>query len=420
MEIMKHHLSTLAIRYRVSLATWLFRMLSKIELFQFKQLLRSRDSTLHLIRLQLRNHFFPTILEGDDEKTDRIVWLSTLYLIDWKPNDRAAITAEEETQARSIVSDAYAVHGLADSLSTFLGLGKLIHQITGRASSQGAERILLNGEPVLPKEILQKDMYRKSKKLQVEIKSLRRTIADRKGERIALDFLSISQGLSLISVCFLLTGYLYSSIFLAHFGIPSTQYFNISDYLATSLDKVQSSFIASVGALIGLGMGLLHRSRMSEAQLRSRRENNPEWVWQVVKAIFIVLLIVLFFMNREQFYRFLPVAGVFLFLDVLLGISYRYFHQPVKALFALAFVSLYSLAFFSSIQLDFERIKTGTYWKQHSETLKLSSDMTLDASNLLLLYASGGYFFMLQKDSGTPVIIPRDNILQVEINKPLR
>lgn len=413
---MKHNLSTLVARSRTRLAAWAFRILSTVELFQFKYLLRTRDSTLHLIRLQLRNHFFPASLEGDDETTDRIVWLATLYLVGWEPNNRESIATEVETKARSIVSDAHSVHGLADSLSTFLGLGKLIRKITGKAPSHGTEDLQHAGEPVLPKEILQKNVYRTSKKLRGEIMELKRTIADRKGHKIDLDFSSIGQAISLVSICFLLTGYLYSSIFLSHFGIPSTQYFAVSDYLATSLDKIQSSVMSSVYALVGMGVGVLQRSRMSAAELQREQRNNPLWVLRLLQVILAVGLVWLFLTNREIFYFVLPAAGMFLIVDVFKYIR-RYFHNPLKAQFAFAFVSLYCLAIFSNIQLDLERVRTGTYWSQHSETLKVSPDLALDASNLLLLYASGGYFFMLQKDTGTAVIVPRDKVLQVEINK---
>lgn len=238
LKYMKHHLFTLVARSRMRLSTWIFRILSKIELFQFKYLLRTRDSTLHLIRLQIRSRFFPANLEGDDETTDRIVWLATLYLVGGEPSDRETITAEVETKARSIVSNAHSVHGLADSLSTFLGLGQLVRKITGKASSLGTEHLQHDGKPILPKEILQKDVFRINKKLRSEIKELKRVIADRKGHKIDLDFTSISQAISLVSICFLLTGYLYSSLFLSRFGIPSTHYFTVSDYLATSLDVI--------------------------------------------------------------------------------------------------------------------------------------------------------------------------------------
>lgn len=413
------YLRALINKFRTRLALRILRALGKIELFQFKYLLRIRNSTLQLIRLQLRNHFYPAVLEGDDEKIDRVVWLSTLYLIHWESDNDATITSEEKAQAKTIVSSAHIADGLVDSLATFLGLQKLIYELSGKQSDQGAQTFTYGGVSVLPKQIVQKDLYRTSKKLHVEIKKLKGAISDRKGEKINLDFSSLSQALSVVSICFLLTGYFYSSTFLSHFGISSTHYFTVSDYLASSVDKAESSLFAIAGALVGMGLGLLHGSRMSEAQIRTAQKSYPEWFWSAAKFVVLGVLVWLFFMKREQFYRALPIASVYLLLDTVISISKRYFHQPVKAMFTLSFISLYGLAVFSSVRLDIEKVKTGSYWKNHSEALSLASDVALDASNLLLLYSNAQYFFLIQKDSGKPIVIPREKILHVEINKPL-
>lgn len=397
-------------------ATWLIRFLSRIELFQFKYLLRSKSLSLHLIRLQLRNKFFPTILEGDDPEIDRLIGLTTLSLVRWELDNKSAITADEETKVGAIISTASDVTNLRDSLATYLGIEKLIHQISGKASTGHPDSLLLGGEEIPPKKIPLKNLYKTNKKLRVAIKELKCKISDRKGEKISLDFTSLTQALSLISICFLLTGYLYSSVFLSHFGISVTQYFSVSDYLATSLDKVESSVVASIGALLGLGLGILSRSRMSEEQVSSVRGKEPEWFWYVAKVILVCALVWMYFAERENFYRILPFAGAILFLDVLVNISTRFFHQPIKAMFTLSFISLYGLAFFSGIRLDLEQIKTGNYWKKHSETLAISPDTGIDASDSLLLYTSGEYFFLIQKKSGTPIIIPRDKVLRVDIN----
>lgn len=414
------HLLALINKYRKRLGQHLLLVLGRLKLFQLKYLVSTRNMALQLIRLQVRNHYYPAMLEGDDEKIDRVIWLSTLHLIHWEPDSDAIITNEEKAQAETVVSSAHIVDGLVDTLATFLGLQKLIFEDSKNPADQVAKTFTYGGVSVLPKQIIGKDVYRIRSKLRVKTNKLKLAISDRKGEKVNLDFSSIAQVLSVISICFLLTGYFYSSTFLSHFGIAATHYFTVSDYLASSVDKAEASVIAIAGALVGMAVGLLHRSRMSEREIRTAQNGFPDWLWNGVKLLFIGILIWFFFTNREQFYRALPIASVYLLLDAVISISKRYFHQPVKAMFTLSFLSLYGLAVFSSVRLDLEQVKSGKYWKNHSETLSLSPDIGQDASNLLLLYSSGQYFFLIQKDSGQAVVIPREKILRIDINKPIK
>ena len=62
--------------------------------------------------------------------------------------------------------------------------------------------------------------------------------------RVEIASPKISTIITLFSVLFLCTGFFYNYLFLGYFGVDPSKFFNIYDYLASSVDKIFYSFVS--------------------------------------------------------------------------------------------------------------------------------------------------------------------------------
>ena len=88
--------------------------------------------------------------------------------------------------------------------------------------------------------------YRYRRKIQAE----RRKLEHQKTRRVEFRIELLAQFLPLLSLLALIAGYLHTKIFYSYFGIKPELYFSISDYLASSVEQIQHSFVGMAGFLI--------------------------------------------------------------------------------------------------------------------------------------------------------------------------
>ena len=125
---------------------------------------------------------------------------------------------------------------------------------------------------------------------------------------------------SISTTVFLLTGYLYNRFYLGYFGIDVSQFFTLSDYLSSSVDKIYIACIASIiGVFVYVG-GML--SRIKKEVKFSQYESE----YKTSDSHIFIMVVGVSFLTVLSFYKDLP--GKFgllsmLIFFVLMGIYHR-------------------------------------------------------------------------------------------------
>ena len=135
-------------------------------------------------------------------------------------------------------------------------------------------------------------------------KSEKSSLNDRKANRIDLHIKVFPYILPLFSVLLLSGGYIYSTTLYGHFGIDTSSFFSINDYLASSINTIEHTLIVLLVGIIG-NMSAYRNWNISKTDAvgRSQQTTKPtfrffifrlfSWLfsWLLVIASFFVLFL---------------------------------------------------------------------------------------------------------------------------------
>ena len=99
----------------------------------------------------------------------------------------------------------------------------------------------------------------------------------------------IMEFLPLLSIMFVIAGYFYISFLYSHFNVNTSQFFLISDYLASSVEQIEHALYS----LIGPALGLLYAFRVGPTISKYEHERQRRSYWRDSIFISVAGLIVL-------------------------------------------------------------------------------------------------------------------------------
>ena len=253
-----------------------------------------------------------------------------------------------------------------------------------------------------------------NKEIKKERKILKRLI--RKINPIKITPLSVFLFISVISSLFLVGGFLYNRILLHFLGINSSDFFDTSDYIASSVDIVFPillivffiMFFSSKQALDSRGKF----DALSESLAGGQFGNKPKFrlFWASVIAVYVG---VIFYAELTYNEKFIPellivpalvilICILFVFLEIDKYIENRFIFRTVVMSFSvfLAYLSV-------DISETVYEVKNGNYKSPYTVFFTEEYEEYSDHAFLL---ANSNYAFFLNKETKEAVVVPKTGI----------
>ena len=194
-----------------------------------------------------------------------------------------------------------------------------------------------------------------------------REFRESKAQRIRLDLESLAPLLKWASLCFVVGGYAYANILYGKFGLPLGQFFSIGDYLALSLEQIQSLMLAIAGYIIGGIYG--YRNQTTVTKFEAVREQK---MIRISDGMFILSSLSILIGHitgwtgdmtsgaERVFPPFLLTIAVFWIANYLvIFTARRYFENALQAGFVFLFVIVFGANLYFNAEHKIEEIEAG-------------------------------------------------------------
>ncbi len=212
------------------------------------------------------------------------------------------------------------------------------------------------------------------------------------------------------SVIFLCTGIFYKYLYLGHFGIDTSKFFTLSDYLATSIDKIILNLFPIVASFLAL---LLSPGKPQENA--TAHFNICEFIILLLFSAPGVIMLVKF-NNPSGFY----IMGITFMTAIGYIISRTFLNGPAKyrelfyVMFLLFFISgVWASAMSARFHIENDDISKSKKYSFFFETKK-DDNFLLKDENIVILAANSNYYFFYDKAEKKTYIIPTKKVIAIE------
>ena len=267
-----------------------------------------------------------------------------------------------------------------------------------------ASRLRVNTKP-----LDHRDLDSLKRKVKIENRRLRNLLADRDALKIDISAQGVVVLISLVSSLFLVSGYLYNFLLLREFGIDVSLYFTLTDYVAASLSRLSSIFVAALFTLFGYYLGIHSISRKSKTQLRMEGNFPTYRNYGLLVLLFSGSAIGYYSGNLQVFY---DAGGLFIICVAMLilpHVCFRYFEKPIPALCGLVFTVSFTVSLWASVGAKLDILMYEEITKDIMYELKLKDGVILPSEEIKLIAGNSGYFFFLDKNR-KPIILNKSQV----------
>ena len=402
-----------------NLKTSLYRFFHKIYCCWLLSISQNFRNIIFLNAYIKANSLFPNATEEENDQLAVFVISDILGTSDDIKNKEEKKEAAEQLRA-GLFSDKNVIDTVANYFLIehfrFLtlyedGHNKIYKEKADKALSK-AKSYKNTAEPISAK-----DINNINKEIKKERKILKRLI--RKINPIKITPLSVFLFISVISSLFLVGGFLYNRILLHFLGINSSDFFDTSDYIASSVDIVFPillivffiMFFSSKQALDSRGKF----NALSEALVGGQFGNKPKFrlFWAIAIAVYVG---VIFYVELTYNEKFIPallivpalvilICILFVFLEIDKYIENRFIFRTVVMSFSvfLAYLS-------ADISETVYEVKNGNY---KSPYIVFFTEEYKEYSDHAFLLANSNYAFFLNKETKEAVVVPKTGIKAV-------
>lgn len=287
--------------------------------------------------------------------------------------------------------------------------GEMLH--SSSALHQSYQRLCGEKEcdtPLLPwsQETPEKTPHQSLSSLHQQVRKLRKRFNASRVQWAEFNLSQLGGLIPVVSGFFLITGYLYNSIFLQPLGIDISRYFSLTDYLAASLDGIVPMVLALAVSFFSM---MLTMARIRQAHLNRLTGTRRSIDLSNVLVFLLALGVAARSYRRDEqtFIIALFVAAIMLATVVPAFLSLR-FRQPMKAFLTLSYVPIYLAIMTFSATIERQKLDSDKGFQlDHSITSNgLTERFQLLAGNSLYLF--------LRNEHKDVVIIPIEAIERIE------
>jgi hypothetical protein len=227
----------------------------------------------------------------------------------------------------------------------------------------------------------------------------------------------ISFFLTVFSTFFLISGIIYSKIYFYLLGINISDFFSVSDYLASSIDVLMYTFFSMIVGMIFYRQGIKDsiKNRIQEEQfnIQTNRRKNSLYIIMMLNIFLLSMFCINYYINHTLIYTllYIPLYSIFFKLYDLVPI-WKYVENPLKIDFIVSSFATFSIlliltAFSHSDEILRKEIKDDNYkivFQNEDENKK----------NLIFITSNSTSVFLLNTDTKKVKIIPLDSISSIE------
>lgn len=315
------------------------------------------------------------------------------------------IPAAQKLKAKSYLADAYIV-----SLLEKVDVEGREERIESKSQSLEKARRLDEASQLLDEKSLKSSI----KEVKKDARSYMKEFRFKRTPKINIDPKDLTLVISLMSTIFLASGYIHTRILLSRFNFDSSDFFNLTDYLAASLDEIQSAAIGGLAALVGLWLGYLRLERLTgdERSVQLKESDTPFNIVIIVSAIGFVWAYL-----HSDIRTMFNTGSILFLLVIVIKLSpsiLRYFERPspVAVLFSAYWLGIFLLSVIESsftTALDVRDQESTKHQKYRFEM----ADGSVSEDNLVTITANSAYFFVYDLRSEQVTAIPKGQIVSV-------
>jgi hypothetical protein len=283
---------------------------------------------------------------------------------------------------------------------------------SGRVEASINEARLVQPEAIM---FDQAAVLSEGKRAQKRFDEVREILAERSALKIDVTLSELSTLLGIVSVVFLLSGYLYTHYFYSLFKVDISLFFTVSDYLAASIEQVKyAAFAAGVG-LFSLMAHLRTMSMQPRSLLRTTHKRRVREV-KFFRALGLAASVAAI----AGSYLGQPNYGVMrLAVAILAGWSAslfgeKFFKRPLPVTAG----AIAMLTFMGYVVIDAYQHKDEVLKNANSGLLPaqvhLKSKVFDGQEKSALIGANGNYIFLLNPKTSTVHAVPRDKVDSIE------
>ena len=264
------------------------------------------------------------------------------------------------------------------------------------------------------------------KNIKKDIKELRKNLKRLRSERIETEKhkiiepidLSLFQVLtlfSLFSILCLIGGYMHNRLLLGAFNINPSDFFLLYDYVSSSTDVIESSFVGSIIAAIAYFVGVnISLSDVAHARQFNIVDNSSYRFPRLLIALAIIPILVLVLqlvINQELPENTLSYLYSPMFIGVLYFIFYKlpwgYVKNAFTASIAVAILFVFFIHLTWGVRNDIRDIRNGEYESPY--TIFFEDDYKQYSKHIFLL-SNSNYVFLVDEESKEISVIPRSGV----------
>ena len=220
-------------------------------------------------------------------------------------------------------------------------------------------------------------------------------------------FEHFAQIASVLSVVFVVSGYLYTKIVYGYFGISASRFFALGDYLAGSIDQIGLALAAFAVYLLTVIASYRARIHFRIEFLFKHFRTFPLLAIMLLSILLAFVGILWFaYVHAWPVFWLLAPLSVLLFQTLVARIVTRIFKNP----FHMTAAAMLALIFFASIFLQSVKQIVSVETDREQTTFVIQTNLkTFTNEDFVFLGGNERYIFLRQKGGGAD-IIPRENI----------
>lgn len=419
----------------------LYRVAKRLDLYTYETTLKTAVLLMRYVALVIRES--EVIATDEEDKVDLIVvtliariLTPELFLANHKHREPAErfFTNETITEVRSEINEN---HELIQRLSSrlmdnpviiecmcqfwlTLHLGCLITKDLEYAeyNMSRVHELDDSAKPLRPRDV--NSIHRNTNR---KISQFKKLAIDRESDKFDVTASELIKFLSFIAALLIPTaGYLYNYFLLAPFGIDSSNYFTIPDYVASSITAIRESLSSMLFFFVGIVVSEMRGSRKRAQEVLyskyrisiSVKQPLPRWLGWCLLICSIVLSMALYYIGSSSYYSLVGLSGMSILVMAVDRCVFRYFKRPTAIRSVVIAIALFSTALWSSASSRVYELKMGIEHDSKNYTIHLEQEHLLPSNDLIILSSTSKYYIFITRELRV-YVLDRESIKHIEI-----
>ena len=261
-----------------------------------------------------------------------------------------------------------------------------------------------------------KEYKRERKDLIKTLKLEREKYRIEKAPKIEITSQGTAIVITLFSVLFFITGFIYNQLFLSYFGINLSNFYSIADYLSSSASNTYYALLSVIAALI-LGLFLYPEYLYGEIPQRpkSKRARRLDDIMFYSLAPLFGVIAIQSYLSKDShnFYFGLKMFLLFGSLHLVPKIII-FFKNPIRSYFVIwSLLLFFGTITFGAIS-DINKTLNSELKDLKKYKIEFSDKALFKDESLILLSSTTNYYFFYDKKNSVAKVVPSKEIISVE------